>query len=201
MPRAKIEMLMAEYPHQEWLAYLVGRISDKANIFVEDISIPPHKEAHGASAEAEPFHQPEHCVGIIHSHHSMGAFHSGTDQAYVDKTYPVSITVARNGSHELTYDAVSYTKTLCGKAITLKSTIKYVQPRPTFDKDGFLRDAKANIDKGKKVYMYEAQTRALSSPFVPIKYRLEGVVIDQHGRVLSKAELDDLRYNSMEGVW
>jgi len=55
IPRSKISILMGEYPHQEWLAYLSGRLSEQGNIFVEDISIPPHSEASGASAEAEPF--------------------------------------------------------------------------------------------------------------------------------------------------
>lgn len=156
IPRAKIQFLMKEYPSQEWLAYMTGRISEKANLFVEDISIPPHKEASGGSAEAEPFHIPENCVGVIHSHHSMGAFHSATDQAYVDKNYPVSITVARNGD-SLSFDAVSYQETPCGKGITLKSSVKYVQPEPLFDKDSFLKGAKENIDKGKR--------------FVPVTYK------------------------------
>lgn len=158
IPRSKIQFLMKEYPNQEWLAYMTGRISEKANLFVENISVPPHKEASGGSAEAEPFHIPENCVGVIHSHHSMGAFHSATDQAYVDKNYPVSITVARNGD-SLSFDAVSYQETPCGKGITLKSSVEYAQPpEPLFDKDSFLKGAKENIDKGKRfipvVYQY-----------------------------------------------
>lgn len=149
-PRQKIELLMEAYPSQEWLGYLKGRISEKKNVFVEDLEIPPHKEANGASAEAEPFHIPKDCVGIIHSHHSMGAFHSGTDQTYVDKNFPVSITVARR-TGQLEFDAVSYTVTLCGKATTGKSTVKYVQPKPLFDTEVWLSEAKGNIDKGKRV--------------------------------------------------
>ena len=106
IPRYKINLLMSHYPHQEWLGYLVGRTSEKENFFVEDLAIPPHREVSIASAEAEPFNIPENCIGIIHSHGSMGAFHSGTDQDYVDKNFPVSITASK-GSQEIEFDAVS----------------------------------------------------------------------------------------------
>jgi len=190
--RQKIGILMEEYPHQEWLAYLTGRMSEKGNIFVEDMIVPPHKEVSGASAEAEPQHQPSNCVGIIHSHHSMGAFHSGTDQAYVDKNYPVSITVARNGVNELTYDAVSYVRTPCGKDTILKSTVKYVQPEPLFDKDTWLKEAKENIERGKRIYKPVVQPQS----FVPVRYRLAefngDYVTDNEGHILSRKELNEI---------
>lgn len=148
IPKYKIELLMEEYASQEWLAYLVGKVSKKNNIFVEDISVPPHESVTSASAEAEPFNIPDDCVGIIHSHHSMGAFHSGTDQNYVDKNFLVSITVARNTAG-LSFDAVSCQQTPCGKTTTGKSVVKYVRPDPTFDSEAFLKEAKDNIDKGK----------------------------------------------------
>jgi len=198
-PRAKIELLMKEYTHQEWLAYLTGRISEKDNIFVEDISVPPHKEVSGASAEAEPFHVPENCVGFIHSHHSMGAFHSGTDQSYVDKNYPVSITVARNGGSELAYDGVSYTRTPCGKDTTLKATVKYVQPQPLFDSKEWLTEAKTNIDKGRKIYQpkivgavypgYSMSKELL--PYADYQDSFE-YTVDGKGCVLTQKELEEM---------
>ncbi len=205
--RQKIQILMNEYLHTEWLAYLRGRISDKGNVFVEDISIPPHKDASGASAEAEPFHIPKDCVGVIHSHHSMGAFHSGTDQNYVDKNFPISITVSRNNDG-LVYDAVSYAKTSCGQPILLKSDVKYVQPQPLFNKDKFLKRAKDNIDKGERVYIvppynYGAAKERIgtATPFVPLRYRIPDlgrVVTNASGRVLSQEELGDIANNSWE---
>ncbi len=151
IPRQKIGYLMEEYPHQEWLAYLVGKKSDHEKFFVEDISIPPHTESSMASAEAEPFHIPDKCIGIIHSHHRMGAFHSATDRDYVDKNFPVSITVAFGEGSNLAYDALSYQITPCGKRIVLDCTVKYVQPPPLFNKDKFLNKAKENIEKAHKV--------------------------------------------------
>ncbi len=175
IPRSKIQYLMNEYPHQEWIAYLQGRMFEKDSIYVEDISVPPHKDSSGGSAEAEPFHIPGNCVGIIHSHHKMGAYHSATDKAYVDKNYPVSITVA-HGKQGFSYDAISYQTTLCGKGAVVKCLVKYVSPEPLFNKEEFLKRAKENIDKGKKVYM------------MPLS--LGDYVIDGKGNVLSQKELE-----------
>jgi len=148
--RLKITYLMEEYTSREWLAYLVGTISEKGNYFIEDIVVPPHKESYCASAEAEPLYTPkEGCIGIIHSHHGMGAFHSGTDQTYVDKNYPISITVARGEGSALKYDTVSVTETPCGKPVTMKDCeVKYIQPEPDFDAEKWLEESKKNIDKG-----------------------------------------------------
>jgi len=199
VPRQKIEVLMEEYPHQEWLAYLVGRISKKENFFVEDLSIPPHKEVSAASAEAEPFYIPGNCIGIIHSHHSMGAFHSGTDQAYVDKNFLISITVAKR-TQALEYDAISYQLTPCGKGTTSKCSVKYVQMQPLFDKQAFLKGARANIDKGRKIYTHQPQRG-----FPPGTLLLpaggysdyQDYIIDDKGNVLSQKELDDI----MSSIW
>ena len=191
IPRNKIQLLMTEYKNQEWLAYLTGRISEDDNIFVEDIVVPPHKEVGVASAEAEPFHTPENCVGFIHSHHSMGAFHSITDQDYVDKNYPVSITIARNGQNELVFDTVSYQKTPCGKGITLKSVVKYVQPQPLYDKESFIKQAKGNIDKGKKTIPVTYRYAHRGVPFYPYGDE-ETYTIDDKGSVLSKQELQGI---------
>lgn len=194
-PRQKIQLLMDEYKNQEWLAYLRGRVSKKENIFVEDIEVPPHKEANGASAEAEPFHVPEDCVGIIHSHHTMGAFHSGTDQSYVDKNYPVSITVARN-TNELVFDAVSYQQTPCGKGVTLKCTVKYVQPPALFDQESFLKQAKGNIEKSKTPVLGAIYPRhnVKPLPYSGFVDKQEGdtYYTDDRGHVLSQKELDKL---------
>ena len=146
LARQKIEVLIDAYPHQEWLGYLVGNIPDKESIFVEDLVIPPHKESSGCLVEAEPFYIPKNCIGIIHSHHSMGAFHSGIDQSYVDRNFPVSITVAKKAG-SLEYDAVCYEVTPCGKPTLNKSTVLYIQPKSLFNVKAFLQEAKRNIDK------------------------------------------------------
>jgi hypothetical protein len=118
---------------------------------VEDISVPPHASVGGASAEAEPFQQPENCIGFIHSHHSMGAFHSGTDDAHVDRNYPISITVAKRiGQTQLEFDCISFATTPCGQVTITKPQLRYVTPPPDFDTQAWLAEAKANVDKNKR---------------------------------------------------
>lgn len=153
-PRQKIILLMDEYDSREWIGYLVGEIDKTGDYYVSDLVIPPHKESLYSSAEAEAFHTPENCIGVIHSHHKMGAFHSGTDQTHVDRNYPISITVAK-GTDNLTFDAKSCTKTPCGKPVALTGEVKYLQPVPNFDRNEWLKVAKEEIDKGQfkaKVY-------------------------------------------------
>jgi len=186
---------MEEYPNQEWFAYLVGRISEDKDFFVGDISVPPHKEVSSVSAEAEPFHIPSRCIGVIHSHHHMGAFHSSIDNGYVDKAYPVSITVAKGQGYA--YDVISYQSTPCGKATTVKCSIKYVEPEPLFDRKGFLGKAKANIEKGRRSYVNQ---RRKDTPYVPIRYRFDKagtITVDEEGVVIPPDELHEL----MREVW
>jgi len=147
----KIKLLMKAYPSQEWLSYLVGSYNSETRSYdVRDIVVPPHASVTSTHAEAEPFHVPENCLGVLHSHHSMGAFHSTTDHDHVDANWPLSITAATRGS-ELEFDAVSQSNTPCGKSILLKCKIMLVLPQTSFDAQAFLKEAKANIDKGRKV--------------------------------------------------
>lgn len=173
--RLKIAFLMEEYDNREWLAYLTGSISEKGNYFVEDISIPPHKESCYASAEAEPFHIPEEgCVGVIHSHHKMGAFHSGTDLTHVDRNFPISITVAVGEGTNLKYSAICIMETPCGKPVSLDCTVMYVQPEPDFNAETWLEEAKKNIDKGK--FQYQGYTQGGVGVITPAQQNLRNLM-------------------------
>lgn len=155
----KVKLLMNEYKHQEWLGYLVGKVN-KQSIQVQDLVIPPHRVATGASAEAEEGHWPDKCIGILHSHHTMGAFHSGVDQNHVDANYPVSITVA-NRAGTVEYDAVAKCTTICGKQTTIKVRVYLDMPKLDFDAKQFLQEAIENIEKAKQsviVYGIEGNT-------------------------------------------
>jgi hypothetical protein len=217
VPKQKLEYLMEEYPSQEWLAYMKGRISKEGNFHIEDLYVPPHASASGGSAEAEPFTQPKNCLGVMHSHHHMGAFHSGTDDSHVDRNYPLSITVAFGQGKALTFSAISFNKTPCGKELMVNCTVFYVANKPLFNKEAFLSHAKKNIEKGKPdlsqyyqgmgfcqdtngVYVYGKDN------YIPAKYRikdakdnLETIVTDKEGHVLGKEEVQDLLANSTPG--
>jgi len=178
--KRKIELLMDAHPHQEWLGYLIGEASGEKSFFIRDLAIPPHEEASGVIAKAEPFHIPENCIGVIHSHHGMGAFHSSTDQEYVDKNFPASITVARKASN-LEYDAVCYGSAPCGRPTLDKGTVKCVQPEPLFDEKAFLASSRENIDKSKKLITTD-ELFAYSLP------QGGNYVVDSTGRVLTQKE-------------
>lgn len=145
LPKQKIVALMSEFKSREWCGYLTGH-EERGDFFIEDLIIPPHAKAGGAHAEAEPGYEPKNCIGFIHSHHSMGAFHSGTDQDYVDRNYPMSVTVARKGTNSgLEWDATSYVRTECGRRTTVEVLILVVPPKPIFDREDFLQEAIDNI--------------------------------------------------------
>jgi len=146
MPKQKIRLLMREHQHKEWMGYMVGGI-DGPDVMVEDLVIPPHEDSTYASAEAEPFHIPDRCVGVIHSHHTMGAFHSTTDAEHVDANFPVSITVARKDNN-LEFDTVVNMETECGRMANVEGKIKFVEPPPTFDEEAWVEEANTNIKKG-----------------------------------------------------
>ena len=149
--KQKIELMMEAYPHLEWLAYLLGDKMESKDFCITDMVVPPHETATGGSAEAVPFNIPEGCIGIIHSHHTMGAFHSGTDKDYVDKNFKVSIVVAGKPD-DLTYNAVSHQVTECCKGTTAECPVKDIQPPLEFDAGKFTEEATKNVDKGKTVY-------------------------------------------------
>jgi len=197
IPLDKIQLLLEAYPRTEWIGYLVGEENrDSGDIFIEDIVIPPHEEADSVSCLAEPFNIPKQgCIGVIHSHHSMGAFHSGQDDHTVDRNFPISITVSKRNSN-LEWDAISYAVTPCGKHTLLKCSLKYVQPKPLFDRKGWLDKAKENIDKGMRPKVVQTP----SNGYVPVRYRLpegEKFAVDSSGRVLSAKEYQE----AMKGIW
>lgn len=222
MVKDKIELLMGEYPNQEWLGYLVGFLepanlieSDDASttdeILIEDIVIPPHSHATYGSAEAVPFNKPEDTIGIIHSHHKMGASHSGIDDDYIDWNYPISITVGFKGN-EITVDAVCTMYTRCGAFTLVKADLVIVKPPPAFDEEAFILQAKANIEQGKTAAQAEMEQHfpicggqppfgypygyGYMGDYIPIGHRIEGIegqayIDSETGEIFSKQEVDE----------
>jgi len=151
-PRKKLKLLMEEFTDKEWMGYLVGLQYDEG-ICVTDLVIPPHEESNYSSAEAEPFNIPDDCVGVIHSHHKMGAFHSGTDHDHVDSNFPCSITVAVSGG-KLEFSTVAVIHTPCGKVAEVTPKLVFVDPPPTFPEEEWFEEAVTNVKKGQWSYKH-----------------------------------------------
>ena len=113
--RDKIDALMDEFKHMEWLGYLVGKIKGTKH-YVEDMVI-PEQEVSTASVKVlgDP---PPNCIGTAHSHHSMGAFTSGTDEEHLVGNHPVCMVVS---------DSKTIAKvrldTPCGRLVAVDATI------------------------------------------------------------------------------
>lgn len=88
----KVDLLMKKYPNCEWLAYLLG---DENTRYIRDLFIPTQTASSGAVTAVGP--KPAGVIGVIHSHHNMGAFFSGTDDAYINQNNDISIVIAHNG--------------------------------------------------------------------------------------------------------
>jgi len=93
--RAKIIAMNTVMGGDEWLAYLIGEKRDDA-YYIEDIVV-PQQEVASASVDVTDDTTPERVIGTIHSHHSMGAFHSGTDHEYVVANHEVCIVSSTTG--------------------------------------------------------------------------------------------------------
>ena len=129
----KIDALMDEFKHMEWLGYLVGKINGTKH-FVEDMII-PEQEVSAASVKVlgDP---PPNCIGTAHSHHSMGAFTSGTDEEHLVGNHPVCMVVS---------DTKTIAKvrldTPCGRLVAVDATI-YTEK---IDNKAFVEESKAKI--------------------------------------------------------
>ena len=122
---SKITAMMQTFPRREWLGFLVGEANER-EVYVIDLVI-PDQEADSTSCETkEP--EPEGCVGVIHSHHSMGTFFSRTDQDSVNLNNPVSVVVSMtNGTLE--FEAVAKTQVACGAWAVTPTEVRLDLPK------------------------------------------------------------------------
>ena len=86
----------AVHDTQEWMAMLKGKRSEDGLVTtVTSFKVPDHYRSAGGVELMR--HEPltEDIVGVVHSHHSFGAFFSHTDKTELNTRFPVSIVVAR----------------------------------------------------------------------------------------------------------
>jgi proteasome lid subunit RPN8/RPN11 len=133
----KIQALMGEFKNQEWLGYLTGKVKD-GTFLVRDVVI-PKQEASVASVQVlAQARTPEKLIGVIHSHHTMGSFFSGTDEEFINANHNLSIVVSVQG-----YKAEVRLKAPCGALVKKEAKVEiYFTPA---NLDEFLTEAKKNI--------------------------------------------------------
>lgn len=140
LAKAKIESLMKEYKSLEWLAYLIGEIDwEKEKAVVRDLYIPEQTISAAAVNNVGPVNM--ETVGVIHSHHSMGAFFSGTDDDYINQNNDISIVVAHDGMK-----AQVRAKTPCGAYAIVDASVS-IDLGINFDSDGFIKEIKDKLKR------------------------------------------------------
>jgi hypothetical protein len=121
----QIECLKRSYPSLEWLAYLEGSVDHVAReVKIGSLIIPDSQivsAAHVGQVEYS-WDQGKQICGVIHSHNTMGAFFSGTDDAYINQNHDVSICVSTAVGREIC--AQVRVKTPCGSYI-INNNIKF----------------------------------------------------------------------------
>lgn len=131
--KRKIDILMDKYKSREWLAYLLG----KDNI-VDDIYFPKQNATAGTVDNIELPAEIK-VMGVIHSHHGMGTFFSGTDDSFINGNHDISIVVAHNG-----FKGTVRWKTPCGCLKEVDAKIKlYV--KTSFNEDEFIKDVEEKM--------------------------------------------------------
>lgn len=94
----------------EWMVLLHGeRSADGYEVKVERFTVPLQYRYAAEVELAEDISLPEDCVGVMHSHHSMGAFFSQTDVRELNPRFPSSIVVA------IGYGNLGFKYQACGK--------------------------------------------------------------------------------------
>ena len=137
----KIECLKRAYPSLEWLAYLEGRIDHESReVFVDNLIIPDSQIVSGAHVgEVEyGWNEGKAICGVIHSHNTMGAFFSGTDDAYINQNHDVSICVSTRQGREIC--AQVRVKTPCGSYIINEKVSFKVDYAPALDEKEFMAE-------------------------------------------------------------
>jgi len=147
--KMKIDALMNKYKNQEWLGYYVGeRVGD--DFMVNDLIIPEQRATAGSVNDIN-FTVPEgvSLIGVVHSHHTMFAGFSGTDEAWINQNHNISTVV----THEKGSKTQVRYKTACGSLMILPGKLKIIYD-VTFDSDAFVKEADEKINPPRPVPVY-----------------------------------------------
>src|SRR3990167_152205 len=140
---SKVAALMVEYPDTEWLAYLIGKGYE-----VEDIII-PEQEVSAGSVEVKSFPDRNDVIGVIHSHCSMGNFHSAVDDEYLVGNHNISIVATTDGK----YSGKVRVVLPCEKLLVRVAEVHFSYE----DYSEWVEEVKPNITKKGFLYQYGKQ--------------------------------------------
>lgn len=166
LAKTKIDLLMKTYKSREWLAYLVGE-----NNVVFDIVV-PDQIASGASVTNVNFPNKNNLpiIGVIHSHHNMGAGFSGVDDEWINQNHDISIVISHTGmSGQVRWKAPCSAMKVVPANIRLNIKVDY-------DKDAFLKDSKEKIkawSSGTSGKDIQGRKIILRSKYEPGKVKVE----------------------------
>lgn len=91
---AEILRTMQEETGKEWALWLEGKRSkDGLDIQITKCSVPPQHRS-GSNVKIPTMEIPNDVIGVLHSHHAMGAFFSGTDNEEFNTRYALSIVIS-----------------------------------------------------------------------------------------------------------
>jgi len=138
----RIKALLKKFEHKEWLLYLYGDIVEDGAI-ISGMTIPKQEVSGGSVDEISP--PLPGCIGTIHSHNSMGAFHSGTDQAHLETNHTVAITV----NNKLEFDSTIQIKSECNRPVLIGAVVMVSEPE--LDLTSFMKEAEENITEKKYI--------------------------------------------------
>jgi len=114
----KINILMSTFKNIEWLAYLQGIM--KPYCYVGDIFIPKQDVTSVSVTNIDTSESVTNCIGVIHSHHSMGNTFSHTDDEWINKNNDISLCVSNSG-----IKGTARWKTPCGAILNVPVKIEY----------------------------------------------------------------------------
>ena len=143
--KAKIDVLMKEFPNIEWLSYLLGDIDwDNNRAQINDLYIPEKQTINATLVNEIECSGINNVVGVIHSHHNMSVEFSSTDNEYINKHNDISIVVSHTNMN-----AVVRCKTPCGCFAFIKPTIS-LDLSSVINESDFLTEIREKIKEPSK---------------------------------------------------
>lgn len=136
---------------EEWLVLLHGKREEGGLTYrVERITVPPEQKRDSSEVELPDMVEEPDLIGVLHSHHSMGAFFSGTDKTKLNPKYDLSIVISsrlEKDEHKVlgfSYEAEGGVKLPCGANGRIKFVIEPedVKDWPFWITPGFKADPK-----------------------------------------------------------